>query len=340
MAALDSKLAELAAAEKVTQQSIEADRSRAAALARAVYFSPDSFLLLVVSAGSLQELIAAASDPFAAGSRTAADEDMLNADLQRLMKEQEQAAAARIEKAKTEAALQVAVARLVELRQTQEESSHKLEDQIARTRIELSNLDKQSADLAQRISLALDAEETAIIARAVQEVWDQVLLWERTGVPSTLPVSRSHSTKYPLVWPEPGSVISQPFGPTDLVLEPSYGGYSHFHTGVDLAAPELTPVLAADDGVVAIVGSTQTGYGNYVVLGHRSGLVTLYGHLQRALVQPGDVVAQGQPIGLEGSTGNSTGPHLHFEVRLKDQPEDPTLYLPPGAPSADGLNGD
>jgi murein DD-endopeptidase MepM/ murein hydrolase activator NlpD len=339
-AALDAKLNELAEAENVTESRIASDRSHAAALARNLYFSPDSILLSIVRAGSLQELIGAASDSFAAGSRTAADEDLLNADLQRLRQEHAQTAAARIAKAQAEAGLQADLARLAALRQTQEESSRNLANQIARTRIELGNADKQSADLAQRISVALDAEETAIIARAVEEVWAQVLLWERTGASGALPMSSSHSIKYPLVWPEPGSVISQPFGPTDLVLEPSFSGYPHFHTGVDLAAPALTPVLASDDGLVAVVGSTQTGYGNFVVLGHRSGLLTLYGHLQRALVQPGEAVAQGQPIGLEGSTGNSTGPHLHFEVRLKDQPVDPTLYLPPGMPSAFGLNGD
>jgi murein DD-endopeptidase MepM/ murein hydrolase activator NlpD len=339
-AALDAKLKELAEAENVTESRIASDRARAAALARDLYFSPDSFLLSIVRAGSLEELIAAASDSFAAGSRTAADEDVLNTDLQRLRQEHDQTAAARTAKALAEAGLQADVARLAELRQTQEESSRNLANQIARIKIELGNADKQSVDLAQRISAALDADETAIIARAVQEVWAQVLLWERSGASTALPMSSSHSTKYPLVWPEPGSAISQPFGPTDLVLEPSYGAYPHFHTGLDLAAPALTPVLAADDGLVAVVGSTQTGYGNYVVLGHRSGLLTLYGHLQRALVQPGEVVAQGQPIGLEGSTGNSTGPHLHFEVRMKDQPVDPTLYLPPGMPSAFGLNGE
>lgn len=338
-AVLDAKLAELTDAENVTQQSIQADRSRAAALARSVYLSPDSFLVLLIRAGSLQELIAAASDSFAAGSRTAADEHLLDANLARLKNEHDQAAAARLEKARVEAALENDVARLVALRQSQEESSRDLADQIARIRYELSSLDRQTTDLAQRIALALDAEETAIIARAEQQVWEQVLLWERAQGPTTLAVSGSHSTKYPLIWPEPGSVISQPFGPTDLVLEPSYGGYAHFHTGIDLAAPELTLVLAADDGVVALVGSTQSGYGNYVVLGHRAGVVSLYGHLKQALVKAGDAVTQGQPIGLEGSTGNSTGPHLHFEVRLKDQPVDPALYLPPGAPSSFGLNG-
>jgi len=337
--ALDAKLAELADAERVTQQSIEGDRSRAAALARSVYLSPDSFLLLVIRAGSLQELIAATSDAFAAGSRTATDEHLLDADLARLKGEHDQATAARLEKARVEAALQSDLARLVVLRQSQEESSRNLADQTARIRNELANLDRQTADLAQRIAVALDTEQTAIIARAEQQVWEQVLLWERAQGPTRLPISGSHSTKYQFVWPEPGSVTSQPFGPSDLVLEPSYSGYAHFHTGIDLAAPELTPVLAADDGVVALVGSTQSGYGNYVVLGHRAGLVTLYGHLKQPLVKAGDVVTQGEPIGLEGSTGNSTGPHLHFEVRLKDQPVDPALYLPPGAPSSFGLNG-
>ena len=88
-----------------------------------------------------------------------------------------------------------------------------------------------------------------------------------------------------------------------------------------------------DDGVVILVGSGPYGYGNYVVLQHTGGLTTLYGHLNRPLVKVGDQVSQGQPIGLEGSTGNSTGPHLHFELRIDNKPVDPTPYLPPGAPS-------
>jgi murein DD-endopeptidase MepM/ murein hydrolase activator NlpD len=92
-------------------------------------------------------------------------------------------------------------------------------------------------------------------------------------------------------------------------------------------------VLAADDGVVALVGTGMTGYGNYVVIAHAGGLDTLYGHLSAALVKPGQTVTQGTVVGLEGSTGNSTGPHLHFELRIGGRPVDPTPYLPPGAPS-------
>jgi len=69
------------------------------------------------------------------------------------------------------------------------------------------------------------------------------------------------------------------------------------------------------------------------VIAHAGGLDTLYGHLSAALVKPGQTIGQGQTIGLEGSTGNSTGPHLHFELRINQKPVDPSPYLPPGAPS-------
>jgi murein DD-endopeptidase MepM/ murein hydrolase activator NlpD len=104
-------------------------------------------------------------------------------------------------------------------------------------------------------------------------------------------------------------------------------GFPHFHTGLDLASPNPR-VTAAADGVVAVVGSGTTGYGNYVIIVHSDGFVTLYGHLALALVKPGDRVTQGQQVGVEGSTGTSTGTHLHFEVRLNGVPLDPSPYLP------------
>jgi murein DD-endopeptidase MepM/ murein hydrolase activator NlpD len=124
-------------------------------------------------------------------------------------------------------------------------------------------------------------------------------------------------------WPVPDATITQGFGPTDLAIEPAFGGYAHFHTGLDLAAPLGTPVLAAEGGMVAAVASGTTGYGTYVVIGHAGELTTLYGHLLQPLVSAGERVARGQPIGLLGSTGNSTGPHCHFEVRSADRPVDP-----------------
>jgi murein DD-endopeptidase MepM/ murein hydrolase activator NlpD len=102
---------------------------------------------------------------------------------------------------------------------------------------------------------------------------------------------------------------------------------------MDLVEPFGSAVYAADDGVVALVGSSSSGYGNFVVVAHSGGLDTLYGHLATSLVKVGQSVTQGQAVGMEGSTGNSTGAHLHFELRINQRPVDPAPYLPPGGPS-------
>lgn len=99
-------------------------------------------------------------------------------------------------------------------------------------------------------------------------------------------------------------------------------GRRHFHTGVDIAAPSGTPVRAADEGTVLYAG-WYGGYGKLVVLDHGQGVSTLYAHLSKILVTVGQRVAQHQLIGRVGSTGYSTGPHLHFEVRRNGRPVDP-----------------
>jgi len=125
--------------------------------------------------------------------------------------------------------------------------------------------------------------------------------------------------------------ITQAFGPSDVLLEPPLGPFAHFHTGVDMAAALGTPVMAAADGVVVAVAHTNVGYGYYVMIAHGGGVITLYAHLMETDVSVGDRVSRGQRIGLEGSTGLSTGPHLHFEVRINDGVVDPVLYLVPAA---------
>ena len=86
--------------------------------------------------------------------------------------------------------------------------------------------------------------------------------------------------------------------------------------------------MSAADGVVVAADASTVGYGNHIIIAHAGGLLTLYGHLETMLVKPGDVVKAGQLIALLGSTGNSTGPHCHFEVRLNGQPVNPVLFLP------------
>ena len=98
------------------------------------------------------------------------------------------------------------------------------------------------------------------------------------------------------------------------------------HNGIDFSAPTGTPVKAADAGTVAVAG-TRGGYGTTLILDHNNGLATLYGHLSRLAVGEGAKVARGQVIGYAGSTGYSTGPHLHFEVRVSGNPVDPLRYL-------------
>jgi len=216
----------------------------------------------------------------------------------------------------------------------QQKSMADLQTKIAQTQWELSRLSHQSAQLAQQVADMLQQQQEAIIASAMQSVWAQMQLWLQAHSVGQIATSAGHSTKYRFIWPEPSAQISQGFGPSSFWFEPPYGAYPHFHTGIDLVEPFGSPVYAADDGVVALVGKTTSGYGIYVVIAHAGGFDTLYGHLSTALVQVGQVVTQGTVVGLEGSSGSSTGAHLHFELRVNQKPVDPTPYLPPGAPSA------
>jgi murein DD-endopeptidase MepM/ murein hydrolase activator NlpD len=125
-----------------------------------------------------------------------------------------------------------------------------------------------------------------------------------------------------LVMPTTG-VFSSPFG---YRIDP-LGRGRRFHAGQDIAAPLGTPIVAATAGTVAYAG-WESGYGNYTCIDRGGGFATCYGHQVKILVTVGQTVAQGQEIGLVGSTGNSTGPHLHFEVRLNGVPVDPMPYLP------------
>ena len=95
----------------------------------------------------------------------------------------------------------------------------------------------------------------------------------------------------------------------------------------DIAAEMGTPIVATADGVVTIAGWNAGGYGNMVDIDHGSGVSTRYGHASAVVVTVGQRVRRGQIIAYVGSTGHSTGPHLHYEVRLSGQPVNPTSYL-------------
>jgi murein DD-endopeptidase MepM/ murein hydrolase activator NlpD len=136
-------------------------------------------------------------------------------------------------------------------------------------------------------------------------------------------------------WPMDG-VITQGFGCTSYPFEPYEPScpQKHFHSGIDIAADYGTPVHAADGGIVhnftmgCSWGGGLCGYGRYVVIVHAGGFTTLYGHLSGWAAGDGVQVDKDAVIGYEGSTGNSTGAHVHFEIDLAGMPVDPLAYLP------------
>ena len=142
----------------------------------------------------------------------------------------------------------------------------------------------------------------------------------RTAVTASAGTSSSKSTAAAasggtLAWPVLGSVSSR-FGPR----------WGHTHSGVDIAAAYETTIHAAAAGKVIFVG-WYGQYGRCVILDHGGGLTTLYGHASSILVHTGDHVQRGDAIAEVGSSGNSTGPHLHFEVRVAGEPRNPLNYL-------------
>jgi murein DD-endopeptidase MepM/ murein hydrolase activator NlpD len=126
-----------------------------------------------------------------------------------------------------------------------------------------------------------------------------------------------HGKELDVIWPIQGK-INSPFGPRG----------KNFHAGIDIASPSYQEVKAAKDGEVILARNSRTGYGNVVVLRHDRGWTTIYGHMNVIIAQEGESVRQGQAIGGVGSTGKSTGPHLHFELRQNGRPLDPMPHMP------------
>lgn len=132
------------------------------------------------------------------------------------------------------------------------------------------------------------------------------------------------STGY--IWPSRSSHrISSYYGNR---LHPIYG-YYRMHTGIDIGASHGTDIIASANGVVSSVTYNEGGYGWYIVVYHGNGISTLYAHCSKVIAQVGQQVRQGQVIALVGSTGASTGPHIHFEVRVDGSHVDPLNYVKP-----------
>ena len=127
----------------------------------------------------------------------------------------------------------------------------------------------------------------------------------------------SRGKELDLIWPIQGK-INSPFGPRGKNL----------HKGIDIASPSYQEVKAAMDGEVILARNSRSGYGNLVILRHDAGFSSIYGHMNVIITKEGEAVRQGQAIGGVGSTGKSTGPHLHCELRRDGRPLDPLPLLP------------
>jgi murein DD-endopeptidase MepM/ murein hydrolase activator NlpD len=125
----------------------------------------------------------------------------------------------------------------------------------------------------------------------------------------------------PSIWPCKG-IISSPYG---VRFHPVFNT-KIFHPAIDIANKKNTPIVATADGIVVFSG-WQAGYGNVIAIEHGHKYRTVYAHLAKSLVKRGEIVAKGQEIAKMGSTGRSTGPHVHYELHLNKRPINPMKYL-------------
>jgi murein DD-endopeptidase MepM/ murein hydrolase activator NlpD len=320
IAQLDSQIAD-------TQARIDVEKEQVATMAKAIYRQPDSLWMLIARTGNVSQALQATSDLVLAGQRAHALQARLEADLAKLQADRAARQADLDRENATLDQLNATLGTLSDLLATQTDLSSQVADVISQIQDADNSLQDQSPDVTAALATLLESQEQDLLQQSNQAAWDAAHVGVGEALIAHLLPAGTSVTGLVLSWPMAGGRVTQPFGPSDLLLEPPLGKYAHFHTGIDIAAAFGTTVTAAAPGVVVAVGHTNIGYGNYVVIGHGGGIMTLYGHLLETDVTVGATVARGQRIGLEGSTGWSTGPHVHFELRVNDSVVDPMPYL-------------
>ena len=194
---------------------------------------------------------------------------------------------------------------IIALRNSNEKNSNLLANMVIIKNNYINDLSQEEKELQEKIDL-YDAE----IERIDNEIF-------------ALTYINSDYSGGVMLWPAPGhKIITSPYG---YRIHPIFG-YQRFHAGIDIGVPLGSPIVAANDGTV-IKTAYSSSYGNMIMIDHGGGIVTLYAHLSEFESEPGDVVTRGTTIARSGSTGWSTGPHLHFEVRVNGKTTDPILYL-------------
>jgi murein DD-endopeptidase MepM/ murein hydrolase activator NlpD len=233
--------------------------------------------------------------------------------------------------------------RAVRARKAAEERVASVEADLERTRLELASQQQAQQEARNQLDtlaserhnlVELAADQRRHVAAQVAEMEDlsaaeeaqlEALIREREAEleaqRKAAGIAGTEGGSGTFAWPVTGTITS-PFG----WRSNPFGGSPEFHQGLDIAAPTGTTVTAAAGGTV-IMAQWYGGYGNYILIDHGGGYSTGYGHLSAIYVAQGQSVTRGQAIGAVGSTGQSTGPHLHFEVRINGKPVDPAPRL-------------
>ena len=328
IAAIEDRIAKLDVQIADTEARIEVEKQQLAAMARAIYRQPSSLWLLVARTGSFHEALQATTDMVVAGQRAHALQARLEADLAKLQADR----AARVAELERENAtknqLVASLSALSDLMSVQNDLTNQLADVIAQIQAAQNGMQDLAPEVTATLASLLESQTQDLILRSNQAAWSQAHIGVGLAMVSHMLPTGTPIAGLTLSWPMAGARVTQLFGPTDFLLEPPLGPYPHFHAGLDMAAPFGTTVMSAADGVVVAVGHNRVGYGNYVVVAHGGGIMTLYAHLLETNVEVGNKVLRGQRVGLEGSTGWSTGAHVHFELRVNDAVVDPLPYLP------------
>ncbi len=210
---------------------------------------------------------------------------------------------------------------LAQEEQAQEEARSQLDSLAAERRNLVSLAAERRHDVASQVAEIedLSAAEEAQLEGLIQERQRELAAQRKAaGIAGGV---ESEGGPGSFSWPVTGTITS-PFG----WRSNPFGGSPEFHQGLDIAAPSGTTVTAAAGGTV-IMAQWYGGYGNYILIDHGGHYSTGYGHLSAIYVSSGQSVSRGQAIGAVGSTGQSTGPHLHFEVRIDGKPVDPAPRL-------------
>ena len=191
--------------------------------------------------------------------------------------------------------------------------------QIDSLKVELLNLQAMGIQIKNMLGVSLSPEDSLLVANLSPVASSSGIVSDIEGGGVGTREQRNMLEALPSLWPTKG-YVTRHFTVT--------GGEANarFHPGIDIAANQNTPIAAAAEGVVVSASFDET-YGWMVQIDHGYGIHTLYGHCARNLVKKGDRVTRGQTVALVGSTGKSTAPHLHFEVRKNGVPVDPGEYL-------------